>query len=60
MKAMKNFAVQQLSKKQMNEAKGGTELFYCTWEGGSNYLTFKQIQEAAMMADKLTMHCVPA
>ena len=52
MKSMKNFAAQQLTKKQMNEVKGGDggfdncgTLYYCEWEGGQTYVCSKQAQE---------------
>lgn len=45
MKSMKNFAAQQLNKKQMNVINGGQRvdedlcgtLYYCEWEGDQNY-----------------------
>ncbi len=61
MKSMKNFAAQQLSKKEMNNVKGGMELFYCTWgNGNSNYFTREQIVQIAIREETIRMSCVPA
>ena len=59
MKSMKNFAAQQLTKKQMNEVKGGDNgafdncgtLYYCEWEGGQTYVCSKQAQEMKVIFD---------
>jgi bacteriocin-like protein len=52
MKSMKNFAAQQLSKKEMNNVKGGDggfdncgTLYHCTWNGGESYACSKQRHE---------------
>ena len=61
MKSMKNFAAQQLTKKQMNEVKGGSDLFYCTWgDGNSSYFTREQIVQITIQEETIRMSCVPA
>lgn len=66
MKNMKNFAAQQLSKKQMNEVKGGQGgfdncgvLYYCEWEGGQNYACEKETTKLATLIDS-GANCNPA
>ncbi len=38
MKTMKNFAAQQLSKKQMNDVKGGQQALCYIWDENGNLL----------------------
>ena len=65
MKNLNKFAAQQLSKNQMNNVKGGDgafddcgKLFYCTWEGGSNYVCEKNRHELDILSRYLEVTCV--
>ena len=66
MKTMKDFAAQQLTKKQMNNVKGGQNgfdncgtLYYCEWEGGQNYACEKDANALAALISS-GANCNPA
>ncbi len=65
MKSMKDFAAQQLSKKEMNNVKGGKEeppqLWECHWEGGMTIITedefSKLIEDMYNNGNGVEAHC---
>lgn len=68
MKSMKNFAAQQLTKKQMNEVKGGgtdpNQLWECHWEGGMTIIAEKDFPRLAIdlerngLEEEVTCHMI--
>lgn len=63
MKNMQNFAAQQLSKKQMNDVKGGASTPYqtweCHWKGGMTIIAEKDFPQLAeeMAGTGLEVNC---
>ena len=61
----RNFAAQQLSKKQMNEVKGGdghnpNQLWECHWEGGMTIIAekdFPQLEEDMYISGIEEINC---
>lgn len=59
MKSMKNFAAQQLSKKEMNNVKGGVVL-HCEWQGADGFPRQLQVRaDAAEDAIRMAFDQVP-
>lgn len=54
MKSMKDFAAQQLTKKQMNEVKGGTQ-FLCICNLGEGEITITPQQSPIFVTDNLEL-----